>query len=169
MSFDRREFRQTLGRYATGVTAITTFWQGQSYGMTANSFTSVSLEPPLVLFCAHPLGRTPQAIVSAGVFGVNIFSAHQMDVCKRLAGMTAIEEEDRFLGLEHTLSPGSGVPWLADCMAWLDCTLRQTWEAGDHIVLLGEVTHLRNGSEREPLLFYEGQWPTIQRASGGVG
>ena len=168
MTFDSRDFRQTLSRFATGVVVVTTHWGGKNYGMTVNSFTSVSLDPPLVLFCAAPRGHTPRAIEEAGVYGVSILSIHQMELCKRLAGMTAVEEMDRFVGLDHTMSP-AGVPWLTGCLGWLECRLEQTVEAGDHRLLLARVTHLERGCGDDPLLFFDGQWPTIQRPPGGVG
>lgn len=168
MSFETKDFRQTLSRFATGVVVVTTHWQGHAYGMTVNSFTSVSLDPPLVLFCASPRGHTPQAIRDAGIYGVSILAVDQLDLCKRLAGMTQVEEVDRFEGLPHTLSPG-GVPWMDGCLGWLECRVEQVWEAGDHQVMLARVTQIRRGHDHEPLLFFNGQWPTIQRPAGGVG
>ena len=169
MSVDAQDFRRTLGRFATGVVAVTTLWENQPYGMTVNSFTSVSLDPPLVLFCSHPKGHTARAIQSAGVYAVSILSDQQMDLCKRFAGMTAVDEMDRFLGLEYARSPELGLPWMADCLAWLECKLVDTWTAGDHVVLLGRVEQIRVGVSADPLLFFNGQWPTIQRPSDGVG
>jgi flavin reductase (DIM6/NTAB) family NADH-FMN oxidoreductase RutF len=168
VSFDTREFRQTLGRFATGVAVVTTYWQGQAYGMTVNSFTSVSLDPPLVLFCASPRGHTPRAIQDAGIYGVSILALDQLDLCKRLAGMTQVDELDRFEGLAYSMSPG-GVPWMEGALAWLECRLEQVWEAGDHLVLLARVQHIRRAEEGQPLLFFNGQWPTIQRPKDGVG
>ena len=168
MSFDSQDFRPILSRYATGVVAVTTRWQDRPYGMTVNSFTSVSLQPPLVLFCAVPGGQTVRAIEQAEVYAVSILSEQQMPLCQRLAGKNAPDESDRFAGLEYTASPGAGVPWMTDCLGWLECRLIQLWPAGDHVVLLGEVTHLRQGVLAAPLLFFNGQWPTIQRPAGGV-
>jgi len=169
MSVEAQDFRRTLGRFATGVVAVTTMWEDQPYGMTVNSFTSVSLDPPLVLFCSHPNGHTARAILSAGAYAVSIMSENQMDLCKRFAGMTAVDEMDRFLGLEYARSPELGLPWMADCLAWLECKLVDTWTAGDHVVLLGRVEQIRVGAANDPLLFFNGQWPTIQRPSDGVG
>lgn len=169
MSLDVRDFRRTLGRFATGVVAVTAIWEEHPYGMTVNSFASVSLEPPLVLFCSYPGGSTCKAIQASGAYGVSILSQHQMELCKRFAGMTPVDEMDRFLGLEFTRSPVLGVPWMADCLAWLECRLVSSWPAGDHVVLLGQVEQIRVGAEADPLLFFNGQWPTIQSSSGGVG
>ena len=169
MSVEPQDFRRTMGRFATGVVAVTTLWEDHPYGMTVNSFTSVSLSPPLVLFCSHSNGATCKAIIAAGAYGISILGQEQMELCKRFAGMTPVEEFDRFLGLEYTRSPILGVPWMADCLAWLECRLVNTWQAGDHVVLLGQVEQIRVGAEAEPLLFFKGQWPTIQRPVDGVG
>jgi 3-hydroxy-9,10-secoandrosta-1,3,5(10)-triene-9,17-dione monooxygenase reductase component len=169
MSVEAQEFRRTLGRFATGVVAVTSFWEDQPYGMTVNSFTSVSLDPPLVLFCSYPKGHTCKAIQASGAYGVSIMAQDQMELCKRFAGMTAVDELDRFIGLEYTRSPILGVPWMADCLAWLECRLVNTWTAGDHLVLLGQVEQIRVGVDGDPLLFFNGQWPTIQRPVDGVG
>ena len=169
MSVDAQEFRRTLGRFATGVVAITAMWEGHPYGMTVNSFASVSLDPPLVLFCSYPNGHTCRAIQASGAYGVSIMSQQQMELCKRFAGMTPVEEMDRFLGLDYARSPVLGVPWMADCLAWLECRLVNSWPAGDHVVLLGQVEQTRLGAGADPLLFFNGHWPTIQSSPGGVG
>ena len=161
MSFDKKQFRGTLGRFATGVVGVTSLAEGGvAVGMTVNSFTSVSLEPPLVLFCSYPFGATASAIQASGAYAVNIFTQAQMDICLRLAGM---KDEERFQGLDWEGAPSSGSPWLKNCLAWLDCRLFQTWEAGDHIILMGQVTDIRLGEDHEPLLFYDGGWPKIQK------
>ncbi|MBS2036647.1 flavin reductase [bacterium] len=169
MKMEAQEFRRTLGRFATGVVAVTAMWEEHPYGMTVNSFASVSLDPPLVLFCSYPGGHTCKAIQASGAYGVSILRQDQMELCKRFAGMTAVGEMDRFLGLEYTRSPVLGVPWMADCLAWLECRLVNSWQAGDHVVLLGQVEQTRIGAEADPLLFFNGQWPTIQSSPGGVG
>lgn len=169
MSFDKRDFRHTLGHFATGVVAVTTRWKDHCYGMTVNSFTSVSLDPPLILFCCNPNGHTPTAIREAGLFGVSILAQSQLELAKRLAGMTQVSEEDRFDGLDFRLSP-AGTPWMNGALAWLECHLEQQWEAGDHRVLLARVSHIERCLEQpDPLLFFKGQWPTIQRCGDGVG
>jgi 3-hydroxy-9,10-secoandrosta-1,3,5(10)-triene-9,17-dione monooxygenase reductase component len=161
MSLDKKQFRATLGRFATGVVAVTSLAEDKSpVGMTVNSFTSVSLDPPLVLFCSYPFGATATAIQSSGAYAVNILTLEQMDICQRLAGM---KDEERFQGLDWEGAPTSGSPWLKDCLAWLDCRLFQTYEAGDHIILVGQVCDIRLGQERDPLLFFDGGWPKIQK------
>lgn len=169
MSFDKKIFRQTLGHFATGVVVVTTRWNNHCYGMTVNSFTSVSLEPPLILFCSNPNGHTPRAILESGIFGVSILAQNQIELAKRLAGMTQVSEMDRFDGLDFRLSP-AGTPWMNGALAWLECQLEQQWEAGDHKVLLARVSHIEQCPDHlDPLLFFKGQWPTIQSSGDGVG
>lgn len=161
MSFESKAFRQLLGRFATGVVVITADWEGRAYGMTVNSFTSVSLEPPLVLFCAVPRGETLRAIRQSTHFGVNILAQGQKELALRFAGMTPIGEEDRFLGTEYRPASGSSSPWIEGCLGWLDCSLEQTLEAGDHLILLARVLAIEEGSGAPPLLFFRGQWPVL--------
>jgi 3-hydroxy-9,10-secoandrosta-1,3,5(10)-triene-9,17-dione monooxygenase reductase component len=156
LKIEPREFRQVLGRFATGVAIITTRHQDKLYGMTVNSFTSVSLDPPLVLFCAIPGRLTVEAIRSSGHYAVNILQGDQLELCRRFAGMTELLEEDRFAGLDCEEAPESRSPWLADCLGWLDCQVREVWNAGDHEILLAEVTSMRHAPVATPLVFYSG-------------
>lgn len=156
MKIEPREFRQVLGRFATGVAIITTRHGEKLYGMTVNSFTSVSLDPPLVLFCAIPGRLTVEAIRNSGHYAVNILQGDQLELCRRFAGMTELQEEDRFSGVEHEGAPDSGSPWFPDCLGWLDCKVRQVLDAGDHEILLAEVTSMRHAPVATPLVFYSG-------------
>lgn len=156
MSLDKREFRQVLGRFSTGVTIITTEHEGKLFGMTVNSFTSVSLEPPLVLFCAIPGRLTVEAIRTSGHYAVNILRDDQIDMCRRFAGMTELLEEDRFDGVDYEPGPSTGSPWFSDCLAWLDCSVREVIPAGDHEILLAEVKAMRLAPLATPLVFYSG-------------
>lgn len=158
-------FREVLGRFATGVAVVTTTLEDVPYGMTVNSFTSVSLDPPLILFCAIPEGRTVRALRSRGRFGVNLLAEAQGALARRFAGLSGEREEDRFVEVKREAAPGSDVPWLAGCLGWLECQVREVWPAGDHEVILAEVLHLRVGDMASPLLFYAGGWPLLQPGS----
>lgn len=162
MSVSSDEFKQSLRRLATGVAIVTTSWQGQTYGMTVNSFTSVSLDPPLVLFCAYPEGHTCQAILTSHTYGVSILAADQLDLCQRFAGQTASKEDDRFSGVTTDLSPNLSLPWISGCLTWLECRLLDHWTAGDHLILLGQVISTRLGQPLQPLLYFNGQWPALK-------
>ena len=158
-----------MGRFATGVTIVTSRHEGRAYGMTVNSFTSVSLHPPLVLFCSGASGLTASAIQASQGFAINLLSLPQHDLCRRFAGQTADPEEDRFQGLAQRPAPHTASPWLEGCLGWFDCRLHQVVTAGDHLILLGEVLALDRGCAAEPLIFFEGGWPTIQKPPEGVG
>ncbi len=148
--FDPREFRQALGAFLTGVTVVTTFDEaGAPRGFTANSFTSVSLDPPLVLVCvAKRAGSFPVFAESDG-FAVNILSESQLDVAR----VFATPVDDRFSKVGWENGP-AGHPVFAGTAAWLDCHRHNYVDAGDHLIMIGRVagfshaTHLPLGYSR---------------------
>lgn len=147
-------FRRVLGHYPTGVCAITAMPEaGAPAAMVVGTFTSVSLDPPLVGFFPDRKSASWQLIERAGRFCVNVLSADQLELCKQLAASGA----DKFAGVEYGLSPG-GAPLFADVVAWIDCELEQVVEAGDHYLVLGRVTSLESGRDAAPLLFFQGQY-----------
>jgi flavin reductase (DIM6/NTAB) family NADH-FMN oxidoreductase RutF len=149
--------RQTMGRFATGVAVITTEHDGVPHGMTVNSLTSVSLEPPLLLICCNHGARSAEAVQAAGRFVVNVLSARQQGIALRFAQ----RGEDHFagLGLEYY---GHRVPVVPHALAHLECEVDRVFEAGDHTVVLGAVTRVcsRDG---EPLGFYGGRFADVQQ------
>ena len=151
-------FRACMGRFATGVTVVTTRAGDQVHGMTVNSFTSVSLHPPLVLFCPNKLTRTLELIREGGVFAINVLAEEQKDLCLRFAGMT--ELEDRFVGLAHQPGPATGCPLFSQALAHLECRKVDEREAGDHVIVVGEVIGLDYHDGR-PLLFYSSGYPRL--------
>ena len=143
-AIDPRALRNAFGQFATGVTVVTTVdVDGSLVGMTANSFSSVSMEPPLVLFCpANHVASLP-AFERAGHFVINVLSAEQQD----LATQFARPAEDKFAGVEGAL-------------ATFECTLYANHEAGDHQVMIGEVHEFTSQSEAGALLFHGGKFAT---------
>lgn len=149
---DHLRFRSVLGRFATGVVAITAIDPGgRPVGLAANSFTSVSLDPPLVAFCVAHSSSTWPRLRAARRQCVNILSDRQRRICERLAARGG----DKFAGLEWTPSPGGG-PVLADSLAWLDCSIRHEQVAGDHMLVIADVHGLDVHQEGDPLLFFRG-------------
>tara|TARA_R110000796_G_scaffold252001_1_gene384775 strand:+ start:17974 stop:18486 length:513 start_codon:yes stop_codon:yes gene_type:complete len=145
-------FRTVLGQYPTGVCAITAMdSEGNVSGMAVGSFTSVSLDPPLVAFLPDRSSTSWPKIERAGKFCVNVLSNQQLDVCKRFAS----KAEDKFAGLAYTLSK-NGSPVLDGVVAWIDCDLDAVHEAGDHYIVLGAVRDLQVESDSSALLFYRG-------------
>jgi flavin reductase (DIM6/NTAB) family NADH-FMN oxidoreductase RutF len=149
---DPIEFRNVMGQFATGVTVITTVHDEELHGMTANSVTSVSLDPLLILVCLMREARTALAIQNSKRLAVNILGAHQEELSQRFARAG----QDHFDGLDLVEGP-HGLPFLPDCLAYLTAQVTQVVEAGDHDVVFAEVDHCRvspNGGA--PLLFFQG-------------
>ncbi|MBI3927252.1 MAG: flavin reductase family protein [Armatimonadetes bacterium] len=159
---DPAEFRRCLGRFATGVTVVTTRSQdgGVLHAMTVNTLTSVSLNPPLVLFCASNQTRTLEIILESRVYAVNILSEEQKDLSDRFAGFGA-DEEDRFGGIDYTLALDSRCPIFPGCLGSLDCRLVDAYPGGDHQILVAEVVAL-SSTEGRPLLFYSSTYPRLE-------
>ena len=132
---DPRELRNAFGTFMTGVTVVTTRGpDGAPLGFTANSFTSVSLDPPLVLVCLANSSRNFAAFTRAGGFAVNILSEAQKDVSNTFAR----PGEDRFSGVDWRDGPNGG-PIIGGASAWFDCSMFKTVDAGDHVILIGRV------------------------------
>ena len=149
---DAASFRAVLGHFATGITVITAMDGDEPVGLAANSFTSVSLDPPLVLFCAAKSSTTWPRIERAGHFTVNVLDEHQEPISQLFATRGA----DRFGQVAWRL--GSLGPILEDVHAFLDCTLEQVIEAGDHVIVLGRVQDLGLTADAGPLIFYQGRY-----------
>lgn len=151
-----RRFREVLGRYASGVTVVTTMSAGQPVGMTCQSFTSVSLDPPLVAFLPTKQSRAFASIQRAGTFCVNFLGAGQ----EELSDAFASRGDDKFAGVEWSRSAVTGSPLLAGIVGHVDCTVQAVHEAGDHYLVMGKVVDLAVGGAEDPLLFYRGAYRT---------
>jgi flavin reductase (DIM6/NTAB) family NADH-FMN oxidoreductase RutF/DNA-binding IclR family transcriptional regulator len=150
---DPRWFRQVLGQYPTGVCAVTTIEaDGTPNGFVVGSFTSVSLDPPLVAFFPDKSSTSWPKIEATRKFCINILSDEQEDICRKFAA----KGTDRFEGVEWRPAPATGCPILADVVAWIDCDLGEVTEAGDHYIVLGEVRDLDIEESSLPLLFFQG-------------
>jgi 3-hydroxy-9,10-secoandrosta-1,3,5(10)-triene-9,17-dione monooxygenase reductase component len=148
---DPATYRTVLGHFATGVVIVTAFDGDEPVGMACNSFTSVSLEPPLVLFCAAKSSTTWPRIQGAGKWAANILDDDGEEVCRLFAQKGA----DRFARIAYT--PGrTGSPILEDALAFVDCETLVEHDAGDHVIVVGRVLELGYQHEGTPLLFYRG-------------
>ncbi len=145
------QFRQVLGHFPTGVVIVTALADGAPVGLSVNSFTAVSLDPPLVAFCAARRSGSWALIRPSGGFCVNVLAEDQEAVSRVFATPGA----DRFQSLGWTLSP-SGSPQIHGSLAWIDCTVEAVHPGGDHEICVGRVGAL--GVERGdgPLVFYRG-------------
>ncbi|HJV27679.1 MAG TPA: flavin reductase [Aromatoleum sp.] len=157
-TFDRQSFRAALGTFTTGVTIVTTrAGDGSAVGITANSFNSVSLEPPLVLWSLAKNARSLAAFESAGQWNVHVLSAQQ----EALSGRFARQGEDKFAGIELDEGVGSA-PLLRDCTARFQCRTASSYDGGDHVIFVGEVLAY-DRSEHPPLVFQGGQYALAAR------
>lgn len=149
---DRRGLRSVLGSFATGVTVVTTESRGELHGMTANAFTSVSLDPPLVLVCFTTGSRTATAVAERGEFVVNILAEGQIPVSQRFARAG----EDHFAGARMRLDD-HGLPVLLDNLGHLACVVSDTHQGGDHDIVVASVRHART-RPGSPLVFFGGAY-----------
>lgn len=155
-----RLFRDVLGRFASGITVVTAMSGEEPVGMTLQSFCSVSLEPPLVLFSPARTSRAWPLVQRAGKLAVNVLAADQEQVSNQMATRGI----DKFEGLDWRPAAVTGSPVLPGVLAHLDCTIHAVHEAGDHYVVLARVEHLESGQSASgteaPLLYYRGGYRT---------
>ncbi|MFN2636586.1 MAG: flavin reductase family protein [Gemmatimonadaceae bacterium] len=157
MSVSADEFRSVLGRFASGVTVVTTRANdGSDQGMTVSAFCSVSLEPPLILVCIEKSASVYHALTTASDFVVNILSADQEQIARRFS----IVDLDRFDGVGYTRTE-KGIAALEDVVALIECSRRETFEGGDHTIILGEVQAARV-EKGSPLLYYRGGYTQLE-------
>ncbi len=151
-----RRFRDVLGRFASGVTVVTALSSGEPVGMTCQSFSSVSLDPPLVLFVPARTSRAWPLMQRAGRFCVNFLAADQAEVSNQMAS----RGNDKFAGVAWHPSAESGSPVLEGGLGHVDCAVHAVHEAGDHYVVIGRVLDLVEADAAEPLLFFRGKYAT---------
>jgi flavin reductase (DIM6/NTAB) family NADH-FMN oxidoreductase RutF len=151
---DSRTLRDALGCFATGVTVVTAVDEdGQPAGLTVNSFTSVSLEPPLLLVCLHKLAASAQALVGASSFAINVLQTGQQP-----ASMTfSTRVEDRFGTTPWSRGEG-GAPILGDSLCVFECDRYAVYDGGDHHILVGQVVKASFDAALDPLLYFRGRY-----------
>ena len=153
------DFRRALGAFATGITVITTLGpRGEPVGLTANSFNSVSLDPPLVLFSVGRHARSLTAFLSSHHFAVNILSDDQ----KALSDGFARPTKDKWAGIDFETWE-HGCPILPGCLANLECQIRYTHMGGDHVIFVGKVERMAYDPEGAPLVYFRGGYCGIEK------
>jgi flavin reductase (DIM6/NTAB) family NADH-FMN oxidoreductase RutF len=158
MSIDARTLRQTVGRFVTGVTVIAIDVEGEIRAMTANSFTSLSLDPPLVLFCLGKDTKAGMMIHNAPGFAVSILSHMQRDLSSYFAGLWREPEAPPF-----TFVAWDGGPRLEGCVAAMGCRVHAIHEGGDHWIVVGQVVATyRDEAVGEPLVFFGGKYVSLE-------
>ncbi len=157
VSLDPGTFKSVLGQWPSGVTVVTTHHGGRNHGMTASSFSSVSLDPPLVSVCLAKNIWTHDLISESGIFAVNILAKDQADIGKRFAGMMGDEPHQRFDGL-NVVTSATGSPVLGEALGWVDCKVVYAYPGGDHTIFVGEVLAADTPRISAPLLFHSRAW-----------
>jgi len=158
MPFDPAQFRQLLGRFATGVTVITANHNNQKHGMTANAFSSVSLDPPLILVSVDKRANMHSIIMEHDSFCVNFLPEHRREWSDWWAGK-APKDADQFADIPHT-DGTTGSPVLDGCLGYIDCKVWERYPGGDHTLVLGEVqdAEVNMDSAIKPLLFFASKY-----------
>jgi 3-hydroxy-9,10-secoandrosta-1,3,5(10)-triene-9,17-dione monooxygenase reductase component len=157
-------FCTTLGHFATGVTVVTALDGGTPVGFACQAFAALSLDPPLILFCPSKTSRTWPVIKRAGQCCVNVLTNTQRDISTVFGTAGAA----KFAEVPWTPAP-SGAPVLNGVLTWIDCAVRQVHPAGDHYVVIGEVTALGGRSDERPLLFYRGGYTATEPPAPAPG
>jgi 3-hydroxy-9,10-secoandrosta-1,3,5(10)-triene-9,17-dione monooxygenase reductase component len=165
MRVSQTVFRDTLGRFASGLVVVAGIDAAGPAGLTCQSFCSVSLDPPLIAVSPSLRSESWRRIEATGSFTVSVLAAHQRQLCLTF-GQGG--QADKFAAAGWTAAP-SGAPYIKDAVAWLDCAIVAVHPAGDHLMVLGEVQHLATG-EGDPLLFHRGGFGTFStRVPAGAG
>ncbi len=156
MSIDQTRFREAMRHFASGVTVVTTVVNDRPAGITVSAFSSLSLEPPLVLVCVDRRAETHGAIAAAGVFAVNILKEDQAHLSRLFASRNA----NKFASVSYYLSD-LGLPILQDALTTLECRVVEEVAGGDHTIYIGEVVdaHINSG---EPLIYYESAYRDLR-------
>jgi flavin reductase (DIM6/NTAB) family NADH-FMN oxidoreductase RutF len=148
-------FKKALSQWASGVTVITTLRGGLAHGMTASSFSSLSLDPPLVLVSVYQRARLHQLLPETGRYGVNILADGQDALSSHFAGRPAEDLEIPWIEAE-------GLPFLDGAVAHVACDVFDAHPGGDHIIYIGRITHAQVWPDREPLLYHRGKYVTLK-------
>lgn len=160
---DPSEFRHVVGRFATGVSVVAVDQGGTWHGMTVNSFTSVSLDPVLVLFCCERDASLHDPLLASGLWSVSVLGVDQEDAARWFATRER-RGADQFAGWRVRASAVTRAPVLGDCLAWFDCRTWAVYDGGDHAIVVGEVLDLGLVRGDAPaLLYFRGRY----RAAAG--
>lgn len=158
MTFDGRELRDALGRFATGVCIITTVDKdGRALGLTANSFASVSLDPALVLWSLQNNSDAHDSFASPQYFSINILDQNQLELSNQYA-----QKGGHLMSPEHFTLGEYGTPILHEALATFECELHATHDGGDHLIIVGRVRDMRCRGDGDPLLFYGGGYRELK-------
>jgi flavin reductase (DIM6/NTAB) family NADH-FMN oxidoreductase RutF len=156
-------FRAALGRFATGITIMSTLQDGVAHAMTANAFTSVSLDPPLVLVCVDKGVRMHDAVLDCGYWAVSVLGADQQPIAERFAH-SGRDLYTQFDGIDTVPGPKTGCLVIEEALSWLECRTWATHPGGDHTIVVGEVLALGHapGPEEPGLVYFSGRYRSVR-------
>lgn len=161
MTLDSEQLRAAMRAWTTGVTVVTTVHNGLKHGMTVNSFTSISLDPPLITISLQRSSHTRELVAESGVFGLTILAAGQKAVSDLFAGRAG-QDEERFHAVEtETLVTGS--PLIKGGLAWLDCRIVETFDAGMNTLFIAEVEAARYEGGGTPLVYHNREYWNLSK------
>ena len=159
MKIDQQDLRKALGCFATGVTVVTGLGaEGEKLGVTASSFNSVSVDPPLVLFSLNRRAYSMPGFLESSHFAVNVLREGQQELSERFATPLA----EKWDGIAFEIWD-FGCPILTDALANFECRTRYTYDGGDHVIFVGEIERMRADLDGQPLLFYAGRYQSLER------
>jgi 3-hydroxy-9,10-secoandrosta-1,3,5(10)-triene-9,17-dione monooxygenase reductase component len=156
MAIEPSDLRRVMGHFATGVTVVTSTIEGRPCAMTANSVASVSLDPPLILFCGDVNSETLRGVSESKSFAVNILNEHSESISRAFATRGPKSLDGIGYRTEHT-----GSPVFDDALAWADCTVHSSHDAGDHVIVVGLIERADAVDGGKPLLFYRGGYHSL--------
>ena len=156
MTLDSEQLRQSMRAWASGVTVVTASHAGEQHGMTVSSFTSIALEPPLIIVSLQTDSRTHRLVSQSNAFAVTILAADQQEISDIFAGRVP-DTEDRLAGVE-TATLQSGIPVIKGGLAYLDCRVMQAIPVGTNTLFLAEVLAARGDGEGNPLIYHDRQY-----------
>ena len=159
-SLPTEQLRKAMRAWVTGIAIVTAAHQGERHGMTVSSFTSISLEPPLIMISLQTGSRTHDLVTGSNAFAVTILAEDQAEISKRFAGLIP-DQDDRFEGLE-TETLVSGAPIITGGLAWLDCRVTQVIPAGTNTLFLAEVTAAHGDGAGAPLVYHDRDYRKIE-------
>jgi flavin reductase (DIM6/NTAB) family NADH-FMN oxidoreductase RutF len=162
-SIEPEDFRTALGRFASGIAIMSTLQDGVAHAMTANAFTSVSLDPPLVLVCVDKGVRMHDAVLDCGYWAVSVLADSQQEIAERFA-KSGRDLYSQFDGIGTQPGPKTGCPLVEGALSWLECRTWATHDGGDHTIVVGEVLSLGAGAAADPaaLIYYAGQYRELR-------
>ncbi len=157
---NRDTYRGLIGRFATGVTVVTTSVRGRLHGMTANAVCSLSLEPLQLLVCVDKESNCYKQILEAEAFGISILASDQEEISNLFARTTA-PAEGSLLGVDYRIG-SLGEPLIENALAHVECRIAERLDGGDHVIVIGDAVAGANVRDAEPLLFYGGRYARLQ-------